>query len=301
MKIAILSKGPKNYSTMRLVEAAEARGHEAVVVNHAKCYMDIESNKPNILFEGNSLADVDIVIPRIGQSITSYGSAVIRQFEMMRKYCSVSSLALVRSRDKLRSMQILARSGVNIPKTVFAREGEYTEELLETVGGAPVVIKLLEGTHGIGVVLAETKKAAKSVIDAFYGLGANILIQEFIEEANGADLRVIVVGDRVVGAMLRKGAEGDFRSNLHRGGKAQPAELTKKEANVAIKAARTLGLNIAGVDIIRSQKGPLVLEVNSSPGLQGIEQQTGEDIAGEIIDYVVDKALGKRRKDRIGA
>jgi ribosomal protein S6--L-glutamate ligase len=301
MKIAILSKGPKNYSTQRLFEAAAEKGHEAVVVNHAKCYMDIESNNPNIYYQGESLADVDIVIPRIGQSITSYGSAVIRQFEMMRKYVSVNSLALVRSRDKLRSMQILARSGVNIPKTVFAREGEYTEELLDIVGGAPVVIKLLEGTHGIGVVLAETKKAAKSVIDAFYGIGANILIQEFIEEAHGSDLRVIVVGDRVVGAMLRKGAEGDFRSNLHRGGEAQPAELTKKEANVAIKAARTLGLNIAGVDILRSSKGPLVLEVNSSPGLQGIEKQTGEDIAGEIIDYVVSKALGKRRKDRIGA
>jgi len=301
MKIVILSRGPSNYSTRRLVEAAIARGHSAKVVNHANCYVDIERNKPAILYNGQSLENVDIVIPRIGQSITSYGSAVVRQFEMMRVYTPVSSLALVRSRDKLRSMQLLARSGVGIPKTVFARQAKETDELIEKAGGAPVVIKLLEGTHGIGVVLAETRKAAKSVIEAFYGLGANILIQEFIEEAHGADIRVIVVGERVVGAMMRKGPEDEFRSNLHRGGESLPVELTKKEANIAIKAARTLGLPIAGVDIIRSKRGPLVLEVNSSPGLGGIEMQTKEDIAGEIIDYVVSKASGKRRKDRIGA
>lgn len=301
MKIAVLSRGPKNYSTMRLVESAIAKGHDAVVINHAKCYMDIERSKPSILYEGEALTDIDIVIPRIGQSITSYGAAVVRQFEMMRTFSSLSSLALVRSRDKLRSMQILARSGVGIPKTVFARQSQDPEDLIELVGGAPVVIKLLEGTHGLGVVLAETRKAAKSVIQAFYGLGANILVQEFIEEANGADIRVLVVGDRVAGAMMRKGEEGEFRSNLHRGGKSLPVELTKKETNIALKAARTLGLYVAGVDIIRSKRGPLILEVNSSPGLQGPERQTGEDIAGEIIDYLVAKASGKRRKDKIGA
>lgn len=301
MKIAVLSKGPKNYSTMRLIEAAKQRGHEAVVINHAKCYMNIERNRPVILYEGKIIDDVDIIIPRIGQSITSYGSAVVRQFEMMRTFSSLSSLALVRSRDKLRSMQILARSGVGIPKTVFARQSQDPEDLLELVGGSPVVIKLLEGTHGLGVVLAETRKAAKSVIQAFYGLGANILVQEFIEEANGADIRVLVVGDRIAGAMMRKGEEGEFRSNLHRGGKSLPVQLTKKEANIALKATKTLGLYVAGVDIIRSKRGPLILEVNSSPGLQGPERQTGEDIAGEIIDYVVTKASGKRRKDRIGA
>ena len=301
MKIAVLSKGPKNYSTMRLIEAAKQRGHEAVVINHAKCYMNIERNRPVILYEGKIIDDVDIIIPRIGQSITSYGSAVVRQFEMMRTFSSLSSLALVRSRDKLRSMQILARSGVGIPKTVFARQSQDPEDLLELVGGSPVVIKLLEGTHGLGVVLAETRKAAKSVIQAFYGLGANILVQEFIEEANGADIRVLVVGDRIAGAMMRKGEEGEFRSNLHRGGKSLPVQLTKKEANIALKATKTLGLYVAGVDIIRSKRGPLILEVNSSPGLQGPERQTGEDLAGEIIDYVVTKASGKRRKDRIGA
>lgn len=301
MRIAVLSRGKKNYTTQRLLTAIVEKGHEAVFINHANCYVDIERNKPGVIYKGNVLENIDIVIPRIGQSITSYGSAVVRQFEMMRAFSSVSSLALVRSRDKLRSMQILARSGVGIPKTVFARQAKDTEALIELVGGAPVVIKLLEGTHGIGVVLAETKKAAKSVIEAFYGLGADILIQEFIDEAQGSDIRVIVVGDHVVGAMMRKGNEEDFRSNLHRGGTSLPVELTKKETNIAIKAARTLGLHVAGVDLIRSKRGPLVLEVNSSPGLEGIENQTKQDIAGEIIDYVVTKASGKRRKDRIGA
>lgn len=301
MKIAILSMGPKNYTTIRLLEAVTKAGHEAVLINHARCSIDIERNKPGISYDGELLTDIDIIIPRIGQSVTSFGGAVIRQFEMMRVFTSVSSLALLRTRDKLRSMQILARAGVGIPKTVFARQSQETDELIDLVGGAPVVIKLLEGTQGIGVVLAETKKAAKSVIEAFYGLGADILIQEYIEEAEGADIRVIVVGDRVVGAMMRKGQDGEFRSNLHRGGKSLPVELSKKEHNVALKAAHTLGLYVAGVDLIRSKKGPLVLEVNSSPGLQGIEAQTGEDIAGTIVDYLVEKAGGKRRKDRIGA
>ncbi|MEI8072755.1 MAG: 30S ribosomal protein S6--L-glutamate ligase [Candidatus Saccharibacteria bacterium] len=301
MRIAILSRGRGNYSTKRLLEAGRERGHEMVVINHANSSVDIERNKPGIMYKGNNVENVDAIIPRIGQSITSYGAAVVRQFEMMRVYTPVSSLALVRSRDKLRSLQLLARSGVGIPKTVFARQAVDTEDIIELVGGAPVVIKLLEGTHGIGVVLAETRKAARSVIEAFYGLGANILVQEFIEEAHAADIRVIVIGDKVVGAMMRQGDESDFRSNLHRGGQTLPVELTKKETNIAIKAARTLGLPIAGVDIIRSKRGPLVLEVNSSPGLRGIESQTGEDIAGQIIDYVVAKSAGKRRKDRIGA
>ena len=300
MKIAVLSRGSGNYSTKRLVEAGKERGHDMVVINHANCNIDIERNKPGILYKNRVIDDVDAVIPRIGQSITSYGSAVVRQFEMMRVYTSVSSLALVRSRDKFRALQLLARSGVGIPRTVFARQSQEPDSLIDVVGGSPVVIKLLEGTHGIGVVLAETRKAAKSVIQAFYGLGASLLVQEFIEEANGADIRVIVVGDRVAGAFMRKNDE-DFRSNLHRGGKSLPVELNKKETNIALKAANTLGLPIAGVDIIRSKRGPLVLEVNSSPGLGGIEKQTGEDIAGEIIDYVVQKAQGKRRKDRIGA
>jgi ribosomal protein S6--L-glutamate ligase len=220
---------------------------------------------------------------------------------MMGVATSISSLAVVRAGDKLRSLQLLSRSGVHIPKTVFARQSADVKQLIDLVGGSPVVVKLLEGTMGIGVVLAETRKAAQSVIEAFYGLGANILIQEFIEEAHGQDLRAIVVGDTVVGAMLRQGAEGDFRSNLHRGGTSAPAELTQKEKNIAIKAARTLGLHVAGVDIIRSKRGPLVIEVNNSPGLSGIEAQTGEDIAGAIIDYTVQKAGKKHRKDRIGA
>lgn len=300
MKIAVLSRGSGNYTTKRLVEAGQQRGHNVVVINHANCNIDIERNKPGIIYKGKVIDDIDAIIPRIGQSITSYGSAVVRQFEMMRVYTSVSSLALVRSRDKFRALQLLARSGVGIPRTVFARQSQEPDSLIDVVGGSPVVIKLLEGTHGIGVVLAETRKAAKSVIQAFYGLGASLLVQEFIEEANGADIRVIVVGDRVAGAFMRKNDE-DFRSNLHRGGQSLPVELNKKETNIALKAANTLGLPIAGVDIIRSKRGPLVLEVNSSPGLGGIEKQTGEDIAGEIIDYVVQKAKGKRRKDRIGA
>ena len=301
MKIAVLSRGSGNYTTKRLVESIKKYGHEAVVINHTNCNVDLERNKPGIFYKGERIEDVDAVIPRIGQSVTSYGAAVLRQFEMMRVYTPISSLALVRSRDKLRSLQLLARSGVGIPKTVFARQSQDPAELIELVGSAPVVIKLLEGTHGIGVVLAETRKAAISVIQAFYGLGASILVQEFIEEAQGADIRVIVVGDRIAGAFMRKGEEGEFRSNLHRGGQSMPVELTKKESNIALKAARTLGLPIAGVDIIRSSRGPLVLEVNSSPGLGGIESQTGEDIAGEIIEYVIQKAQGKRRKDRIGA
>lgn len=304
MKIAILSREPNNYSTQRLVEAANKADHEAMVIDHTKCYMDIESNKPGIHYNGKEITGIDAIIPRIGPSVTSYGSALIRQFEMKRIYSSVSSLALVRSRDKLRSMQLLARAGLGIPRTVFARSATktaITDDLIDLVGGAPLVVKLLEGTHGLGVVLAETKKAAKSVIEAFYGIGTNILIQEYIDEADGNDIRVIVVGNEIVASMMRKSIEGEFRANLHRGGNAETIELSKKERNIAIKAAHTLGLSIAGVDLIRSNRGPLVLEVNSSPGLN-IEKITKTDIAGAMIDYVAGKAsAGKHRKDRIGA
>lgn len=301
MKIAILSAGKKNYSTQRLVEAANAKGHTPVVVDYTKAYMAIESRNPSVHWEGRSVDDVQAVIPRIAARYTLYGAAVLRQFEMMRAYTATSSLALVRSRDKLRSMQLLARAGVGIPKTVFAAQTADAGELLELVGGAPVIVKLLESTQGKGVVLAETKKAARSVIEAFNSINAAIILQEFVEEADGADIRVIVVGDKIVGSMMRKGQEGEFRSNLHRGGASVPVELTKKEQNMALKAATTLGLSIAGVDLIRSKRGPLVLEVNSSPGLEGIEAQTKEDIAGKMIDYVVERAQGKRRRDKIGA
>lgn len=301
MKIVILSAGRSNYSTKRLVEAAQARGHRPVVVDYTKAYMAIESRNPSVNWEGRSIDDVQAVIPRIAARYTNYGAAVLRQFEMMRAYTATSSLALVRSRDKLRSMQLLARAGVGIPKTIFASQTSDASELLELVGGAPVVVKLLESTQGKGVVLAETKKAAKSVIEAFNSIHANFILQEFIEEADGADIRVIVVGDRIVGSMMRKGQDGEFRSNLHRGGESSPVELSKKEQNMALKAASTLGLSIAGVDLIRSKRGPLVLEVNSSPGLEGIENQTQQDIAGEMIDYIVERAKGKRRRDKIGA
>lgn len=301
MKIAILSSEPDSYSTKKLLAAAKKRADEAVLLDYTKCYMQIESHKPTVYHMGSTVNGVDVVIPRVAPKYTAYVAAVVRQFEMMKIYSMISSLAIVRASDKLRSMQLLARSGIRIPKTVFARRAVDVEDLIELVGGAPVVVKLLEGTQGIGVVLAETRKAAQSLIEAFYGLGANILVQEFIEEANRSDIRALVVGDRVVGAMMRVGKEGDFRSNLHRGGKTMPADLTPKEINIVLKAVRTLGLSVAGVDIIRSNQGPLVIEVNSSPGLYGIEKQTGIDIAGEIVDYVIRKALGKHRKDRIGA
>ena len=302
MKIAILSAGRKNYSTQRLMEAAVARGHEAIIVNYTKAYMAIESSNQTVHAADQEITeDVQAVIPRIAAKHTNYGTAVLRQFEMMRAYTATSSLALVRSRDKLRSMQLLARAGVGIPKTVFASQTADANDLLELVGGAPVVVKLLESTHGSGVVLGETKKTAKSIIEAFNSINAKIILQEFVEEADGADIRVVVVGDRIVASMMRKGGEGEFRSNTHRGGQVLPVQLTKKDANIALKAARTLGINIAGVDIIRSKRGPLILEVNSSPSLKGVERLTGQDIAGEMIDYVVARAQGKRTRDKIGA
>ncbi len=301
MKIAILSKGRNNYSTARLADAARKAGHTPLIVDYTKAYMGIESMAPTVHIEGHAIDDVQAVIPRIAATYTAYGTAVVRQFEMMRAYASVSSLSLVRSRDKLRSMQLLARAGVGIPKTVFAYASSDAQELIDLVGGAPVVVKLLESTQGKGVVLAETKKAAKSVVEAFNSINASFIIQEFIEEADGSDIRVIVVGDQIVGAMMRKGAEGEFRSNTHRGGEPIAVELTKKEKNIALKSARTLGMSIAGVDIIRSKRGPLVLEVNSSPSLRGTELVTRQDIAGAIIDFVAKRAMGKRKKDKIGA
>ena len=286
MKIAILSRGPKLYSTRRLVEAAEQRGHEVVVLDHLKCVLVIEKGNPHIYYGGKEVVGIDAIIPRIGTSVTFYGAAVVRQFEQMKVFSSVESQASVRSRDKLRSLQLLAKAGIGMPKTAFASIPKNIENVLEQVGGAPVVIKLLEGTQGIGVILAETHKSAKSVIESFLALKANILVQEFIKEAGGADIRAFIVDGKIVGAMKRQGLPGEFRSNLHRGGIANVIELTKEERETAIKAAKKLGLAIAGVDMLQSSRGPLVMEVNSSPGLEGIEGATGIDIASKIIEYI---------------
>ena len=296
MKIAILSRNLALYSTKRLVEAARARGHDVRVIDPLKCYMNITSHKPSIHYKGEKLEGFDAVIPRIGASVTFYGTAVVRQFEMMGTYCVNESVAITRSRDKLRSLQLLARKGIGLPVTGFAHDTSYTDDLIQLVGGTPLVIKLLEGTQGIGVVLAETPKAASSVIEAFRGLDANILVQEFIQEAEGADIRCFVIGDKVVAAMMRKGKEGEFRSNLHRGGTASVVTITPEERSTAARAARIVGLNVAGVDLLRSSHGPVVMEVNSSPGLQGIEKATGKDVAGTIIEYVEKHAKqGKTR------
>ncbi|MCH8494828.1 MAG: 30S ribosomal protein S6--L-glutamate ligase [Balneolales bacterium] len=301
MKIVVLSRNKELYSTRRLVEAGEQRGHTVLVLDHLKCYVAIEKGNPTIHYNGEAIDDVDAIIPRIGASVTFYGSAIVRQFEMMQVFSANESQGIVRSRDKLRSMQILAREGIGMPITGFARNAKDTDDLIRMVGGVPVVIKLLEGTQGVGVVLAETKKAAQSVLEAFYGLKSNILIQEFIRESNGSDVRAFIVDGKVVGAMLRKGAEGDFRSNLHRGGSAKIIKLTAKERSTALKAAKALGLSVAGVDMVRSNRGPLVLEVNSSPGLEGIEKAPELDIAGAIIDYVERHGgTKKKRKDKIG-
>lgn len=288
MKIAILSRNKNLYSTRRLIEAAELRGHEVVLLDHMKCVLVIEQGRPHIYYNGKEITEVNAVIPRIGASATFYGSAVVRQFEMMKIFTAVESQALVRSRDKLRSLQILARAGLGIPKTAFASspKDKDIDSVIEAIGGAPCVIKLLEGTQGIGVILAENQKAAKSVVEAFLKLEANMLVQEFIQEAKGADLRVFIVDGQVVGAMKRQAKDGEFRSNLHRGGTASVIQLTSEERATAIKAAKKLGLGIAGVDLLQSARGPLVMEVNSSPGLEGIEGATGIDIASRIIEYV---------------
>jgi ribosomal protein S6--L-glutamate ligase len=286
MKIAILSRKESYYSTRRLVEAGTERGHEMQVIDTLRCYMNIATHRPEIHYNGEALTGFDAVIPRIGASITFYGTAVLRQFEMMGVYPLNESVAISRSRDKLRSLQLLSRKGIGLPVTGFAHSPDDIQDLIKMVGGAPLVIKLLEGTQGIGVVLAETRKATESVIEAFMGLKTNILAQEFIKEAGGSDIRCLVVGDKVVAAMKRQAQEGEFRSNLHRGGSASLIKITPEERSTAARAARVMGLNVAGVDILRSNHGPLVMEVNSSPGLEGIESATGKDIAGMIIGFI---------------
>lgn len=303
MKIAILSKGPGNYSTKRLKEEAESRGHEVKIINYLLCEARIQENKPVIIYKGEPLERFDAIIPRIASSYTRYGSAVVRQFEMQGTFTATSSISIVRSRDKLRTIQLLARAGVGIPKTIFSRGISDPDALIEELGGAPVIIKLARGTHGRGVVLAETKKAARSVLQGFYLMdddGTNILLQEFIEESAGSDIRAFVVGGQVVASMKRQSLDDDFRSNLHQGGEGTSIKLTDEERRTAIKAARAMGLSISGVDMMRSNRGPLVLEVNASPGF-GIEKVTGRNVAAKIIEYVEINARQRRRKDRVGA
>ena len=297
MKIAILSRNPKLYSTRRLIDAATERGHDVRVLDVLRCYMNITSNKPEVHYKGEELDGFDAVIPRIGASVTFYGTAVLRQFEMMGTFPLNESVAISRSRDKLRSLQLLSRKGIGLPVTGFAHRPDDVEDLIKMVGGAPLVIKLLEGTQGIGVVLAETKQAAESVIEAFMGTKTNILVQEYIKEAGGADIRCFVIGDKVVAAMKRQGKEGEFRSNLHRGGSASLIRITPEERSTAVRAAKTMGLNVAGVDLLRSNHGPVVMEVNSSPGLEGIEAATGRDIAATQIQFI-EKRMSERLTKR---
>ncbi len=302
MKIAILSRNPKLYSTKRLVEATEQRGHEARVIDHLKCDIIMDDKGPSIYYQGEMLRDIDAIIPRIGASVTFYGTAVVRQFEMMQVFSAVDSLAITRSRDKLRSLQILSRSGLGMPKTAFTNYSKDENKVLKHIGQAPVVIKLLEGTQGLGVVLAETDKAATSVVEAFESLKTRVILQEFIAEAGGADLRAFIVDGEVVGAMKRQGKEGEFRSNLHRGGSANVIKLSRAEKSTALKAAKSMGLAVAGVDMLQSKRGPMVLEVNSSPGLEGIEAATEVDVAGKIIEYIERNVAKKRRpKDKVKA
>lgn len=304
MNIAILSRNPKLYSTIRLKEAGEKRGHQVEIINHMKCVLFLEEKNPVVLYEGRRLDYFDAIIPRIGASVTFYGAAVVRQFEMMKVFTAIESQALIRSRDKLRSMQLMSRAGLGMPKTIFmdySRERD-TEDIIEAVGGAPVVIKLLEGTQGLGVVLAENKKAAQSVIEAFHGVKTRIIVQEFIKEAKGADLRAFVIDGEVVGAMKRQAKDGEFRSNLHRGGSASIVKLSRKEKHAAVLAAKKMGLGLAGVDMLASERGPLIIEVNSSPGLEGIEEATKLDISDRVIQYLERNASKKKiQKDKVNA
>jgi ribosomal protein S6--L-glutamate ligase len=297
MKIAVLSRNPKLFSTLRLIEEIHKAGHDALVVDHSLCDLIIEQEGPSIIYKGQKLEGIDAIIPRIGASVTFYGTAVVRQFELMGAFSAVTSQAIVRSRDKLRSLQILSKNGLGMPKTAFTNFSKGGEkQLIEQVSGAPVIIKLLEGTQGLGVVLAETAKAAQSVVEAFHGLKARIIVQEYIKEAKGADIRAFVVNGKVVGAMKRQGAEGEFRSNLHRGGVAAVIKLSRAEKLAALNAAKALGLDVAGVDMLQSLRGPLILEVNSSPGLEGIEGATGINVAAEIVKFVVDSVVKKSLK-----
>ncbi|GLQ31744.1 30S ribosomal protein S6--L-glutamate ligase [Litoribrevibacter albus] len=298
MRVAILSREPNLYSTRRLKEAGEERGHTVDIIDTTHCYMDITSSKPTVRYMGKPLPGYDAVIPRIGASVTFYGTAVVRQFEMMGTYCVNESVAISRSRDKLRSLQLLSRKGIGLPRTGFANYPDKVDDLLKNVGGAPVVIKLLEGTQGIGVVLADTQKAAESIIEAFMGLKANILVQEYIKEAGGADIRCFVVGDKVVAAMKRQAAPGEFRSNLHRGGSAELVRLSPAERKTAVDAAKTMGLSLCGVDILRSNNGPVVMEVNSSPGLEGIEKATSKNVAGMIFEYIEKNAKPNKTRTK---
>ena len=298
MKLAMLARNAGLYSHKRLVTAARARGHEIEVVDTLKCYMNIASHRPEVRYKGRSLEGFDAVIPRIGASITFYGLAVLRQFEMMGVYPLNESVAIGRSRDKLRGLQLLSRKGIGLPVTAFAHVTSQADDLIDMVGGTPLIVKLLEGTQGIGVVLAETRTSARSMIEAFGGVEANIMVQEFIKEANGTDVRAFVIGGKVVASMQRKGAPGDFRSNLHRGGKAQSVKITPEERSTAVRAAKILGLNVCGVDMLRSNHGPVVMEVNSTPGLEGIETATGKDIAGMIIEFLEKNAAPNKTKTR---
>jgi ribosomal protein S6--L-glutamate ligase len=283
-----------------LVEAIRERGHVAQVVNHAECYVDIEQDSPEVRYRGEDISGIDVILPRIASNISRYGTAIVRQFEMMNVYTSAKSVAIRRSHDKLRSMQIFSRAGIGIPKTIFSRETNAVDDLVEQIG-VPMIIKVARGTHGKGVVLAETTKAAKATIQAFYVEGVSILLQEYIEEAAGSDIRAFVVGGRVVASMQRQSLTDDFRSNIHQGGEGKKIKLTDEEHRTALKAAKAIGLSVAGVDMVRSKRGPLVLEVNSSPGLRGIETVTGRDIAGKIIEYVEINAKRKPKKDKVGA
>lgn len=303
MRIAILSNGPGNYSTKRLKEVAKKRGHEVKIIKYKECYASIEQNNPTVSYRGEDLAGFDAIIPRIASGMTRYGTAIVRQLEMQGVYTISGSLAINRSRDKLRSMQVLAKAGVGIPKTVFSRNTTDIDDLIDKLGGTPVIIKLARGTHGNGVVLAESKKAAKSVLQAFYLTnedGTNVLLQEFVKESAGTDIRVFVVGGRVVASMKRQSLDDDFRSNLHKGGQGTKIKLTEEERKMAIKAAKAMGLNVAGVDMMRSDRGPLVLEVNASPGF-GVEAVTGRDVATPIIEYIEQNAKRRPKKDKIGA
>lgn len=300
MNIAILSKGPGNYSTRRLMEEAVLRGHNVRIINYAKCYVTLERSAPIVRYEGEEITDIDVMIPRIASNLTKYGTAMLRQFEMQGIFSTASSLAINRTRDKLRATQIFARAGVGIPKTVFARETAEVEDLIEQAGGTPLIIKVARGTHGKGVVLAETKKAAEAVMQAFYVEGVSFLVQEFVKESAGKDVRAIVVGGKVVASMQRQSLDDDFRSNLHQGGEGTATKLSDEERKTAQKAAKAMGLPICGVDMMRSDRGPLVLEVNASPGFI-IEKVTGRNVAAKIIEYVEQNAKKQRRKDRVGA
>ncbi len=298
MKLALMCQNGALYSHQRLVAAAQKRGHEIDIVNHLRCYINITSHRPTVNYQGRDLPHYDAVIPRIGASVTFYGTAVLRQFEVMGVYPLNESVAISRSRDKLRSMQLLARKGVGLPVTVFAHKTSVAEDVIRMVGGPPVIIKLLEGTQGIGVVLGETQRAAESIIQAFGGVNTNILVQEFIKEAGGEDIRCLVIGGKVVASMKRKGREGEFRSNLHRGGSAEKIKVTPAERSTAISAAKAMGLNVCGVDMLRSNHGPVVMEVNSSPGLEGVETATGVDVAGLIIEFIEKNAEPGKTKTK---